>query len=146
MDLYLDASDWEMINTGNPVEVVFDSYPNLTLTGEVSYIDPFITGSSGASLIYGEVTLDDKSLAMITNLPIGSEATIDIIGGKADNAILIPIEALNLAGDHYSVFVVDNGETEVRFVEVGLMDTYYAEIISGLKVGEVVTTGIVETN
>ncbi len=146
LEIYLDASDWEMLDAGNPAEVVFDSYPDLTLMGEVSYIDPFITSTGGASLIYGEVILDEESLAQITRLPIGSEATVDIIEGSAENAILVPIEALHQAGDQYSVFVVEGGETEVRFVEVGLMDTYYAEILSGLEVGEVVTTGIVETN
>ncbi|MBG0771288.1 MAG: hypothetical protein H0S82_06235, partial [Anaerolineaceae bacterium] len=53
---------------------------------------------------------------------------------------------LNKTGDQYSVFVVVDGELEIRFVEVGLMDTYYAEILSGLEVGDVVSTGIVETN
>jgi hypothetical protein len=31
-------------------------------------------------------------------------------------------------------------------VEIGLQDITYAEIKSGLNVGDVVTTGIVETN
>ncbi len=146
LEIYLDGSDWEMIDTGNPVEVVFDSFPDLILTGEVSYVDPFITSSGGASLIYGEVILDQDSLEQITELPIGSEATVDIIKGSAENAILVPVEALHQAGGQYSVLVVENGEAVVRFVEVGLMDTYYAEVTSGLKAGEIVTTGIVETN
>jgi len=111
LEIYLDASDWEMLDAGNSVEVVFDSYPSLTLMGEVSYIDPFITSTSGASLIYGEVILDEESLAQITRLPIGSEATVDIIEGSAENAILVPIEVLHQAGDQHSVFVVEGGET-----------------------------------
>jgi hypothetical protein len=39
-----------------------------------------------------------------------------------------------------------NGELEMRPVEVGLMDYASAEIISGLEMGEQVSTGIVETN
>ena len=34
----------------------------------------------------------------------------------------------------------------LRVVDVGLQDITYAEIISGLNAGDVVTTGIVETN
>jgi hypothetical protein len=30
-------------------------------------------------------------------------------------------------------------------VQIGIKDIYYAEVISGLEVGDVVTTGIVET-
>jgi HlyD family secretion protein len=41
--------------------------------------------------------------------------------------------------------VLEDGEPKLRVVEVGIMDFTYAEIISGLEVGDVVTTGIVET-
>ena len=44
-----------------------------------------------------------------------------------------------------TIFVMDNGEPQLRMVEVGLMDFTYAEILSGLELGDVVTTGIVET-
>ena len=40
---------------------------------------------------------------------------------------------------------MENGELTFRTVEVGLMDMTYAEIKSGLKVGETVSTGNVET-
>lgn len=146
LEIYLDASDWEMVEAGYDVEVEFDSYPDVTFYGTVTYIDPYITSTGGASLIYGQVSLDDESLAAIADLPIGSEATVNVIEGSAENATLVPIEALHEANGQYSVFVVVDGETEVRFVEVGLMDTYYAQVLSGLEVGEVVTTGIVETN
>jgi multidrug efflux pump subunit AcrA (membrane-fusion protein) len=70
---------------------------------------------------------------------------VDVIGGKAENAVLVPIEALHKAGEQYTVFVVENGEPRLRVVEVGIQDTLYAEIKSGLNAGEVVTTGITET-
>jgi multidrug efflux pump subunit AcrA (membrane-fusion protein) len=146
LEIYIDASDWQMLKAGYEAEIVFDSYPDLVLTGEVSYVDPFITSMAGASLIYGQITLDEASLAQITALPIGSEATVDIIQGSAENAILVPVAALRKAGDQYSVFVARDGELEIRFVEVGLLDIYYAEVLSGLEVGEIVTTGIMETN
>jgi hypothetical protein len=40
---------------------------------------------------------------------------------------------------------MENGELKVRMVEIGIMDLFYAEVLSGLQSGEVVTTGIVET-
>ena len=45
----------------------------------------------------------------------------------------------------YAVFVMENGAPKLRVVEVGLMDFTYAQILSGLEAGDVVTTGIVET-
>ena len=46
----------------------------------------------------------------------------------------------------YAVFVMEGDEPQLRFVEVGLIDITYAEIISGLELGDEVTTGIVETD
>jgi hypothetical protein len=40
----------------------------------------------------------------------------------------------------------ENGELKMRMVEVGLVDYTYAEILSGLEEGEIVSTGIVQTN
>ena len=59
---------------------------------------------------------------------------------------LIPVEALRELGPgEYAVFVVENDEPKLRVVSVGLVDFTSAEITNGLEAGEVVTTGIVET-
>jgi multidrug efflux pump subunit AcrA (membrane-fusion protein) len=71
---------------------------------------------------------------------------VDVIGGRAEDAVLIPVEALHeIEGGKYTVFVMENGTPKLRTVEVGLQDITYAEIKSGLEAGEIVTTGIVET-
>ena len=77
---------------------------------------------------------------------MGVEAAVDVISGQATNAVLIPVEALHQLSDgSYTVFVMENNQPVLRSVEVGLQDGTYAEIKSGLKAGEVVTTGVVET-
>ena len=43
------------------------------------------------------------------------------------------------------VFVMENGKPRLRVIEVGLKDLLYAEVKSGIEPGEVVTTGITET-
>ena len=80
-------------------------------------------------------------------MPIGANATVDVIGGLAENALLVPVEALNeYAPGEYAVFKMVEDEPVLTPVEVGLMDNSFAEILSGLEQGDVVTTGIVETN
>jgi multidrug efflux pump subunit AcrA (membrane-fusion protein) len=68
---------------------------------------------------------------------------VEVVAGETKNAVLAPIQALRELGeDRYAVFVVNaNGELEMRLVEVGLRDYVYAEILSGLQRGEVVSTG-----
>jgi len=147
LDIYLDESDMSSIAVGYAVEVIFDALPDLVFTGEVVQIDPTLYSSGQISAVKGLAKLDDASVAMLDNLLLGMNASVDVIGGRAEGVPLVPVEALReLSPGEYAVFVVDeNGELELRPVEVGLMDITFAEIKSGLDVGEVVSTGIVET-
>ena len=71
---------------------------------------------------------------------------MDVIAAQANNVVLIPVEALHqLTAGSYFVFVMQSGKPVLTTVQVGLQDGTYAEIKSGLKAGETVTTGIVET-
>ena len=101
--------------------------------------DQVIIQTEALTKIYG---LGDVQV----NLPVGLNAAVDIVAGRAENAVLVPVEALRDLGDgQYAVFVMENGEPTLRVVEVGLMDVTYAEILSGLQAGEIVTTGIAQT-
>ena len=41
--------------------------------------------------------------------------------------------------------IMENDEPKLTFVEVGLQDFTFAEILSGVEAGDIVTTGLVET-
>jgi len=91
------------------------------------------------------VRLDETSFDG-SKLPIGSAAAVEVIGGRAESVLLVPVEALREASPgQYTVFVMVDGTPKLRVVEVGLQDLFYAEILSGLEIGDVVTTGIAET-
>jgi RND family efflux transporter MFP subunit len=144
IQFYLDASDWTNAKVGYETSVSFDALTGQTFSGKVTEIMPGLVTAQGSSMIEGMALLD-KSVDEI-GLPVGVEAAIDVISGQATNAVLIPVEALHQLSDNsYTVFVMVNGTPTLRSVEVGLKDDTYAEIKSGLKAGEVVTTGVVET-
>ena len=144
LDVYLDASDWGNIKTGYEADVTFDILSGKTFTGKVTQVDPGLYTSNGSSVVHAVVQLTGTD-ATTFNLPLGTTASVDIVGGRANQAILVPIEALHQAGDQYTIFVVENGTPRLRVVQVGLQDSLYAQITSGLEAGEVVTTGITET-
>ena len=78
-------------------------------------------------------------------MPIGSNAAVDVIAADVVQAILVPVEALReITPGNYAVFVIENGEPVLRMIEVGIIDITYAEVISGLEIGELVSTGIIE--
>jgi HlyD family secretion protein len=145
VELYLDETDLDKIAVGNEVEVVFDALPDETFSGHIVRVEPALVTMEGVPTVKAVAALEGVSLKQ---LPAGLNASVDVIGGKAQNALLVPVEALReLSPGEYAVFVMgEAGELEVRPVEVGLMDYANAEIISGLELGDEVSTGIVETN
>jgi RND family efflux transporter MFP subunit len=145
LEVFLDESDWENAKVGYPAEVVFDILPDSTFNATVIQVDPGLYTESGTSAVRAIVQItdvDDESF----NLPLGTSAAVDVIAGEATDAIIIPVEALHDAGNgQYGVLVMKNGEPRLQIVEVGVQDATSAAIISGLNQGDVVTTGIAET-
>ena len=143
VEIFLDETDLDKVGVGYEVEVVFDALPDDTFNGTVVQIDPQLYTSSNVSAVRALVQLDySKPQA----LPVGLNATVEVIGGRAENAVIVPVEALReITPGQYVVFVMENDEPMLRIVEVGLMDFSFAEIISGVEVGEEVTTGLVQT-
>lgn len=143
LEVFLDETDLDKVGVGYEVDVVFDALPEETFTGRVVRVDPQLRKESGVSAVRALVEVNyDKPQP----LPVGLNATVDVIGGRAENALLVPVEAVReISPGQYAVFIMLDGEPQLRMVEVGLMDFTFAEITAGVEVGDVVTTGIVQT-
>jgi HlyD family secretion protein len=145
IQLYMDESDWSNIKVGYDVEVTFDALPDQVFTGKMIEVMPSLVTVQGSSMIEGLAQLDNSVEEI--QLPVYVGASVDVIAAQAKNAILVPVEALHeISTGQYAVFVMENGTPTLTMVEVGLQDGTFVEIKSGLEAGEVVTTGIVETN
>jgi RND family efflux transporter MFP subunit len=148
LTIYMDPLDYSNIEVGYPANVVFDALPNLTYTGKVTQISPQLVTVSGNSVVEGDVVLDSKQAAGVPalTLPLGVTASVDIIAAQANNVVLVPVQALHeLSPNNYAVFVVVNGKPTLKLVTVGLQDGTFAEIKTGLKAGDVVSTGLQAT-
>ncbi len=147
LKIYMDETDLNRVVVGYKVNVVFDALPNSTFSGHVTTVDPSLQSSGNVQTLVAEVQLDPNSFSKPQSLPVGSSASVDVIGGETTNAVLVPVEALReISPGEYAVFVMTNGQPKLRVVTVGLMDYTSAEITSGLEAGEIVTTGTVETS
>ena len=143
IDTYFDAEDWSNVQVGYETEIVFDILSDDIFTGKVTLVYPTLDTSSNSSLVHVIVKLNK---AVDFNLPVGASAAVDVISGRAENAVLVPVEALHeTSPGQYAVFVMENGRPRLRVIEVGLKDVSFAEVKSGLEPGEVITTGITET-
>ena len=142
VEVQVDEADLAMLAVGNQVEVIFDALPDRTFTGTVIQVDPTLTSSGPYQVVKGLVELGGIGDA---KLILGLNASVEIIQSEVKNALLVPKEAVRDLGEgQYSVFILQNGQLTMKVVEVGLMDDTFAEIRSGLELGDVVSTGIVE--
>ncbi|RLD05720.1 MAG: hypothetical protein DRI65_08220, partial [Chloroflexota bacterium] len=80
------------------------------------------------------------------NLPLFSSASIEVIAGEVQDAILLPTEGLqDDFGSLGTVFLEeDDDEYVIQEVELGLRDVLYVEVTGGLSVGDVVLIGSIE--
>lgn len=144
LEVYLDETDLDKVAAGYEAEVSFDAFPDQVFKGAVVTVSPGLESVSDVQAVKIVVSLDASSLDV--NLPVGLNATVDVIAGRATGAVLVPVEALReLDPGEYAVFVVENGAPVLREVEVGLQDVTSAQIISGVQAGETVSTGIIQT-
>lgn len=146
LEVYLDETDLNNVGLNYEVEVTFDALPDDIYIGHITQVDPSMSEAVGINAVRVLAQLDPESFAKTLDLPVGLTASVEVIGGRATDAVLVPVEALReISSGEYAVFVMENGELKLRMVTVGLMDFTSAQIIDGLEVGETVTTGIVET-
>ena len=143
LEVYVDETDLDKMAVGYPADVIFDAFPDDTVSGTVVAVDPVIVTTNGVSAVRALVQLDAGRLQ---TLPVGLNASVDIIGGEALNAPLVPVEALReIAPGQYVVFVMHDGAPVMTPVEVGLSNFAFAEILSGVEPGDTVTTGVIQT-
>jgi HlyD family secretion protein len=141
---YLDETDLDKVAVGNRVAFTFDAYQNQPVDGEVVIVEPTLQVVDGTPVIVVWASLPTE-----TGLNLMSGMTVDaeVIAGESLKTLIVPVQALReLAPGSYAVFLVGpNEQLTMTPVTVGLRDFANAEILSGVKAGDVVSTGTVET-
>ena len=141
----VEENDASTTIVNNPISAVFDAAPDATYTGTLVRVDPILVSVDGSPAVQAWATLDttQSKFALIS----GMSAEVEIIAGEAKSALLVPAQALReLAPGSFAVFVVGaNEQLTLTPVTIGLRDFANVQILSGLKAGDVVSTGTVET-
>ncbi|MFT3894203.1 MAG: efflux RND transporter periplasmic adaptor subunit [Anaerolineales bacterium] len=141
--IYLDESDLGKVEVGKRVTITFDAYPDTPIDGKIILIEPSLQTIDGSSVVAAWASFDQPDFLVLSGMNLEAE----VIAGESHGTLLVPKQALReLEAGSYAVFVVGlTGNLTLTPVEVGLVDYANAEILSGLKVGDVVSTGNVET-
>lgn len=141
VEVYLDEIDSANVQVGDRAELIFDVIPERTFSGEVIQVDPELRNVGNAQGVRALVLLKEPPPSLV-NLPLGLNATVDIIAEEAANAVLVTIQAIEQDSDGSDlVYVIEGEQVEMRLIQVGLKDATTAEIITGLEPGERVAVG-----
>jgi membrane fusion protein, multidrug efflux system len=80
------------------------------------------------------------AFAKPTRYPVGTPVQVGIETDTHMNAVLVPASAIVREGEENAVFVVENETAKRREVKIGIENGGRVEIISGVKLGEMVIT------
>jgi HlyD family secretion protein len=139
---WVEEADYGNVVVGNPVNIIFEAFPDDTFTGAVIQVDPVLVTVDNTSAVQAWASIDIDQDTLFS----GMTADVEVIAAESRDTLLVPTQALReLPSGQQAVFVIDaSGEIEMRPVEVGLTDFANAEILSGLELGEIVSLGETE--
>jgi membrane fusion protein, multidrug efflux system len=123
-----------VVKPGQTIEVIVEAWPERTFEGEVFAIDPQINAEGRSIVLRARIDNEDRLLRP------GLFARVRLITARRDDAILVPEQAIVPQADSRYVFKVVDGKVQRTEVEVGTRRVGEAEILSGLKAGDVVVT------
>ena len=143
---YVEEKDISLVKPGNPVVVTFKAFPESPVQGSVSYIESALQTIDGDLAVVAWASMSEKNTGAITLLS-GMSAEVEVVAGEAKNALLAPVQGLReLVPGSYAVFIVQaDGSLKMTPVNIGLKDFANVQILSGVKTGDVISTGAVET-
>lgn len=137
IDVQIDEIDIANIETGEMASVSFDALSGETYQATVTKINPI--GVSENNVARFTVTL---LLENVPSVMIGMSADVEIISQRAENALLIPVEAIQIIGkDKYVALENDVDEATgtanaTHKVETGVTDGVNIEITQGISEGD----------
>jgi len=144
-DFTLPQQDLEKISTGLAVNLISDTFPDKTFTGEVAAINPDLDAATRSVRLRAKFANADKLLRP----GMFVRATVTLPGDQ--KVLVIPATALLSAPYGDSVFVIEPqvaaGKTNLvvtqKFVRTGRTQGDFVSVDSGLKPGDkVVTAGL----
>ncbi len=129
------------ISVGDPVEISGKALGNRTLLGEVTRIYP--SGFKKISAL-GIEQQRVKILAGFDNSNVhlrpGTSVDIRVITERHDNVVAVPERATFKYDGGWAVFKVNSGKAKLVPVTLGLKNDEWAEILDGVKPGDIIIT------
>ena len=140
---YADEVDVARIRPGQPARITGDAFPGAALAGEVVRVSSeAVARTDQRALPSFEVAAAVERLTegQRALLRLGMSARIEVVVYERADALLVPIEAVDISGPRPRLLVRDRDTGEIRRVEVvtGITTLDAVEIVEGIAAGDVI--------
>lgn len=133
----LDEKNFAPLQLNQPVQLIADAWPEITVPGVVSFIAPTVDSGRGTIDVHIKV-LSDASSNYPTFLQ-GMTVSANIIAAVRERTLVLPNDYLltNTNGKTQALLWQD-GVVNTVDIKLGLRNTTHSEIVSGLAQGDIV--------
>jgi HlyD family secretion protein len=122
-----------LVELGQPVEVVADAFPEETFVGRVTLIAPEAIERQNVTLFQVRIALDSGKTRLRSNMTV----TVAFIGDQLAEALVVPTVAVVTQGGQTGVLVPESGNNlAFQPVTLGPQVGEKIQILSGLQAGD----------
>jgi RND family efflux transporter MFP subunit len=135
--IFATEHDYARLHSNQPVALTTDAYPDRVFQGSIHRIAPVFRETSRQARI--ELKIQNPDHALKPGMFIRAEVTLDV----AEDATIVPVEALVTRDNTEGVFVLDPDGRTVRWrpVTTGIRDVNRVQVMGEGLTGRVVTLG-----
>ncbi|MCK4645025.1 MAG: efflux RND transporter periplasmic adaptor subunit [Candidatus Aminicenantes bacterium] len=121
------------IKVGRGADLRFSAYPGETFKGKIEAISPVVDPEDKTCKVIIDVANPGGEIKP------GMHTEVEIVAEVYKDRLLVPQEAVLVrTGGRKLVFVEESGLAKWRYIEIGLENEHYAEVLDGVKEGELV--------
>ncbi len=120
---------------GREVDLRFSAFPGRTFKGRIEAVSPVINAEDKTCGVY--VAMDNPSEEIKPGMHAEVEFPTEIFTGR----LLVPQQAILVRGGRKLVFAVEGDVAKWRYIEVGLENERFAEVLPGKEPGWGVSAG-----
>lgn len=128
-----------IVKKGSLVNIIFPDMHD-TIHTQISYVAKVINAMTRSFTV--EINLENNSLYHPNMI-----ALLQIVDYVNDKAIVVPISTIQESDNNKVIYIANGNKVEKRIVKVGKNNNGFAEILTGLNVGDtLITSGYQELN
>jgi RND family efflux transporter MFP subunit len=120
---------------GREVDLRFSAFPDRTFRGRIEAVSPVINAEDKTCAVH--VAMDNPSEEIKPGMHAEVEFPTEIFTGR----LLVPQQAILVRGGRKLVFAVEGDTAKWRYIEVGLENERFAEVLPGKEPGWGVSAG-----